>query len=381
MAPIRRSFQQITMPTRSLILHFLLSSVSSCAALLNHTIDDELGDDTTGLLPAYSPQGGWNQGSQCLTCAARLDASLTFDRTWHDSTYHPGDPERVITVGFTGVAVYVYHIVPNQAGSDVTTFTNLSFFLHNESVGQFVHEVDETSNYAYAYNVLVYANTTLPDAEHFLDIRASGPNSSLLLFDYVVYTANMTETTQDASSTSTDIAHPATSHSLDTPTMGSVMCCTGASLAASPGTSVTTPLLGTLLGIAVALLLSLTTFIFLRRRSRKRRQVFAIRQEPRRVEATTVHPVLETGCTSSPHLRELPVVLGIQAQLRAVDGRPSERTSVVDVYADASGDSAGDPRETGSFENELQAIREEVGRLREAVDGVERPPPYETVTR
>lgn len=61
-----------------------------CSVLVNRTIDDQLGDKVTGLMPSYTPTDGWTQGNGCGSCFVTLDASQTVDNTWHDETYIPG---------------------------------------------------------------------------------------------------------------------------------------------------------------------------------------------------------------------------------------------------------------------------------------------------
>ncbi|KAM5534434.1 hypothetical protein V8D89_011901 [Ganoderma adspersum] len=176
---------------------FLLWAVP-VAALVNVTIDDKLGDSRSNLVPQYTPSDGRANGEECTGCALHpgiIDVAQTVDQTWHDGTYHPGNPDQVISLTFDGVAIYVFNIIPNSAGG-ATTLTNLSFFLDHEYVGQFIHIPDQTTNIA--YHVPVYVNESLPDAQHSLDIRATGPNASLVLFDYARYSS----TTDDSSSMS-----------------------------------------------------------------------------------------------------------------------------------------------------------------------------------
>lgn len=50
-------------------------------------IDDQNGDEKTGLLPVYSPSANWQQGATCVSCGLKPNAFYAFDGTWHDSTY------------------------------------------------------------------------------------------------------------------------------------------------------------------------------------------------------------------------------------------------------------------------------------------------------
>lgn len=51
----------------------------------NVTVDDQLGDESTGRQVSYS--GSWSQGSTCDSCLLKPDPSKVLDGTWHDSTY------------------------------------------------------------------------------------------------------------------------------------------------------------------------------------------------------------------------------------------------------------------------------------------------------
>ena len=177
--------------------HIALSLLASCSLWTRHsrglsvnrTIDDELGDVVTGAKPQYSPDGVWNQGTRCSSChigTSQVDVSQTFDGTWHDGTYFVGQPDIEVRATFTGTAVYVYFIVPGSLPS-IFTFMNTTFFIDDEPVGQFTHPPDAAADIS--YRVPVYTNNTLANSEHTLLMRATGTNTSLILFDYIVYTA------------------------------------------------------------------------------------------------------------------------------------------------------------------------------------------------
>ena len=75
---------------------------TASAILVNRTIDDQFGDPTTGTYPTYSPADGWQPGAGCSVCAVRPEA---LDGTWRDTTYHPGDAPRTVTVTFSGTYI------------------------------------------------------------------------------------------------------------------------------------------------------------------------------------------------------------------------------------------------------------------------------------
>ena len=178
----------------STMLSFFLA-LSSLAASVNSepsnvTIDDELGDEMTGLSPVYFPEEDWELGPLCTSCPINffetsLDLSQIYLSTWHEATHQAGEGKTTITMSFTGTAVYVYHIVVNSI-PDVTTLTRLSFVLDGAVVGQYHHTPDASGTIL--YNVPVFVSTGLANTGHTLVIRGVG-SESLLLFDYVMYTS------------------------------------------------------------------------------------------------------------------------------------------------------------------------------------------------
>lgn len=174
-----------------LVLSVVLRAAPAASKPVNQTVDDEKGDSLTGEQPSYGPDGAWAQGAECSTCNINtklVDVNSVFDSTWHDSTHHPGDPDRVITITFNGTAVYVFHLIANVI-SGTTTFTNLTFHIDGEQVGSFTHTPDDTHD-TILYRVPVYQNESLSNAVHTLETRASGPTDSLVLFDFIAYTTD-----------------------------------------------------------------------------------------------------------------------------------------------------------------------------------------------
>ncbi|KAI0673886.1 hypothetical protein C8Q78DRAFT_658019 [Trametes maxima] len=205
------------------------------AISVNHTIDDQTGDSVTGALPDYEPpnvEDNWFQGNLCVHCNMLpnkvIDVSKTFNGTWHDTTYHPGTLERSVAASFTGTAVYVFFIVPNTVPF-TTTLTNLSFSLDDASAGQpFIHIPDSSSDIS--YQVPVFTATNLANTKHTVKVSTGGPNATLMLFDYMIYTAEEPDppsvigTSSSATSTSTSSTRIVTSSSIssfDSGTVGS----------------------------------------------------------------------------------------------------------------------------------------------------------------
>ncbi|OSD04810.1 hypothetical protein PYCCODRAFT_1475879 [Trametes coccinea BRFM310] len=195
------------------------------ANLVNRTIDDQLGDIVTGAVPSKAPDDKWAQAQTCDTCGihpGEVDVSKAHDGTWSDSTYHPGEPDRVITASFAGTAVYVFNLIANTFPY-ITTETNLSFSIDGTYMGQYIHLPDPPSTIL--YNVCVFSTSNLPNQTHTLEIRANGPTASLILFDYIVYTFDeptttsgpSTPSTSSTSSTSSTVSTSTSSHVTSVP--------------------------------------------------------------------------------------------------------------------------------------------------------------------
>ncbi|KAI9059942.1 hypothetical protein FKP32DRAFT_1633776 [Trametes sanguinea] len=160
------------------------------AVLANRTIDDQLGDSVTGAVPSHTPDEGWTTGQTCPGCGihpGEVDPDKTFQGTWTDSTYHPGQPDRVIMASFAGTAVYVYNLIANSFPY-ITTETNMSFSIDGTYMGQYTHLPD--SSQTILYDICVFSTSNLANKPHTLEMRANGPTASLILFDYIIYTVD-----------------------------------------------------------------------------------------------------------------------------------------------------------------------------------------------
>ena len=287
---------------RRLLLCLLPPIVPVSAKLVNVTVDDTAGEDhPDGWTLTFSPSNKWANGQDCPTCHVHsgttpntVDVTQVFAGTWHDSTYYVGEPDHTITVSFTGSAVYVYNIIVNQLPS-TTTFTNISFWIDSDFVGSYTHTPQNTTP-MFEYGVLIYANTSLPNGQHFLVMSAGGPSNSLILFDRLVYTAD----SNDASLTSlngpsftdsipfpssmstaalTSIPFPssmstAAPTSLNDPSFtDSISFPSSISTAASAGSSKSSPpvgaIIGGVVGCVVGLVVALMVFLSLRARRRR----------------------------------------------------------------------------------------------------------------
>ncbi|TFY56141.1 hypothetical protein EVJ58_g7816 [Rhodofomes roseus] len=178
---------------------FLLSLLSTriSATATNRTIDDYYGDSVTGLLPVYS--NNWNYGPTCSVCEAHPEANLTFDASWHDATSNSSSNSTAhnITLTFTGTAIWVYGIMLNALPPPMVVFTNVSFILDGAASGTFVH-VPNPAQEEVEYNVTIYNKTELENAEHTLVmtmVPVQDPNTSVLLFDWAMYSTAGTNST------------------------------------------------------------------------------------------------------------------------------------------------------------------------------------------
>ena len=178
------------MKTISILVRFAMLSQFPCAfSLVNRTIDDLYGDEVTKVVPIYT--GAWVLGSTCSWCwvnSTVADVNQAFDQTWHDTTYHPGDADQVITIQFTGTAIYVFNLIANYIPG-IPTFTNLTFAVDGKMVGAYSHEPEDKVEILYHVPVFTYEG--LANVSHTLEVRATGTNATLVLFDYAIYTVDI----------------------------------------------------------------------------------------------------------------------------------------------------------------------------------------------
>jgi hypothetical protein len=153
--------------------------------LVNRTIDDQFGDPTTGVMPTYHPEANWTQVTNCSGCWAKLDRTLLFNGTCHDSTYFPGVGDQTphtMTFSFYGSAIYIFFVtLPQIAGTIPETHLNIT--LDGQAAGVYNFIPGPTDSYH--YNVSVYSNPYLLAGQHSIVISAE--IQSVMEFDYAVY--------------------------------------------------------------------------------------------------------------------------------------------------------------------------------------------------
>jgi len=193
---------------KQILLLCTLHAIYTNAVAKTVYIDDQNGDEDTGLVPTYTPAQYWEQGSKCPGCALQPNPSLTYDNTWHDATYDPvlrPPGVDVINIFFSGTGIDVYYVKPYSNNTYVTTSMNLSFTLDHSQVGAYSTPSNNDASAGYTYNVLVYSTEGLAMQSHNLTIQSWAAS----LFDYAVYT--VPDTTTSSSSTSSTPAPPSSS--------------------------------------------------------------------------------------------------------------------------------------------------------------------------
>ena len=92
--------------------------------------------------------------------------------------------DRKLTSESLGSAIYVYFIIANTF-PNVTTNTNVTFFIDSQEAGYYAHPPAATADFI--YNVPVFTQEGMDMTSHNLTIASRGDNPSLILFDYLIY--------------------------------------------------------------------------------------------------------------------------------------------------------------------------------------------------
>ncbi|KAJ6562193.1 hypothetical protein B0H19DRAFT_942719 [Mycena capillaripes] len=176
-------------------LWFLILAVCGWVggSAVNRTIDDVFGDSVTGVMVQYLPEVPasdeplWINQTSCAGCLNVPDATLTLDNTWSAARYLANVGSLSLSMKFTGTSIYVFFVVPNfAAGSGLASTVRCDFFIDGIPAGSFTHESDGSGEFA--YNALVYKNTTVSDGDHVLLIETTGADPAIIIFDYAIYT-------------------------------------------------------------------------------------------------------------------------------------------------------------------------------------------------
>ncbi|KAF9454926.1 hypothetical protein P691DRAFT_691072 [Macrolepiota fuliginosa MF-IS2] len=170
--------------------------------LVNVTVDDTVPNPATNARVTYL-DAGWSQCPTMFCPSPRPDPSEALNETWRTSIFDPTQgsntnlsisPPRA-SITFFGSAVYVYCILSLSESSDSTTNSDMLFKIDEEEPGFFSLESQGATSggSAFAYNVLVYANSSLLMDNHTLTIqngRGPGGTKALMMLDYVVFSTN-----------------------------------------------------------------------------------------------------------------------------------------------------------------------------------------------
>ncbi|KAG6840976.1 hypothetical protein C0991_002958 [Blastosporella zonata] len=184
------------------------------SAVTNRTIDDTAGDLITGAKPIYM-NVPWETPA-CGGCKIKPPLDDVFMQTYSALTYMQEKfPFMSIQFSFQGIfflsafvkegstAIYVYFILANNVGPEITSETLANFTLDGQLIETYHHI--PTSSPDYEFNALVFSQDSLPNTNHILLISTSGVDRHLFTsFDYAKYTFDdtlITTSSQSASST------------------------------------------------------------------------------------------------------------------------------------------------------------------------------------
>ncbi|KAJ7107548.1 hypothetical protein C8R44DRAFT_804752 [Mycena epipterygia] len=222
-------------------------------ALSNHTIDD------AGHLVRYIP----STDGLCVGCTPTDQyghSQLNNGTVTTYSVVDDSDVVRTIEINFTGSAIYIY-----LAAAWVPTVLNqqFGFLLDGAIVGDPAIFFTATSASTARYNILGYANTSIPDGAHTFQILLS--QKTTVNFDYAIYSSS-----NDPETTSSSVTPSATSN------RSISVSVTTAPPASTPKKKITVAaIVGGVVGVvgAIAFSLALASTILLCPRSRRRRTI------------------------------------------------------------------------------------------------------------
>ncbi|KAJ7573503.1 hypothetical protein C8J56DRAFT_804381, partial [Mycena floridula] len=157
-------------------------------------LDDTFGDPVYGAQLAYSADD-WAYGPNCTACSSKPDPARTYNGSWHDTSQFGKSPSINATISFSGTSVGVYGILDSAQG----TPTDLTFILDGKNTTRYLHEnVSPTKQHNFVYNVPFFTAESLSPGPHTLYMQvgdAEAKRNSVLLLDYIAYTAVPTNTT------------------------------------------------------------------------------------------------------------------------------------------------------------------------------------------
>ncbi|KAK0216424.1 hypothetical protein EDD85DRAFT_995841 [Armillaria nabsnona] len=261
------------------ILPFLLLHLTVAGQLINHTIDDTLGDELTGFKVQYCPYSQpsngsalvWKNALQCSDCAIVPDRSLAMNDTWTSATYFSSLGNMSAELTFHGSAIYIYLIVSNYPQSTgLVSEVICDFRMDGEIVGSYNHMTDGT--YRFEYDVLAYNNTALNDDDHTFLIETTGTQSSYIIFDYALYTNSQPSvtgpTTQSPGSTTSESVGTSRSSVYVSSSSSSSLAPSSSAVPLSPH-SVKALTAGITVGVSALIIFPVSLVLYIRRRRRR----------------------------------------------------------------------------------------------------------------
>ncbi|KAK7044184.1 hypothetical protein VNI00_007904 [Paramarasmius palmivorus] len=184
---------------------------------ITRIIDDELGDEVTGVKPIYSGDG-WALGSTCTGCP-ELDPSQTQNGTWHYNYRKANESSIGINITFTGVAVSAWTIrpdkIPGIAGEDLQYAVDV--YLDDQvATGLYGPPVNEGNTFSYRHQM--YSNSSLSNTTHVLQMRNNQGQDTIFFFDFVQYVFDDGLPDEENSVNTPTVASSTKSDSTDRPT-------------------------------------------------------------------------------------------------------------------------------------------------------------------
>ncbi|KAF8877506.1 hypothetical protein BD779DRAFT_107152 [Infundibulicybe gibba] len=191
MPSVRGEVMWKTKARRPFLAFTLLIQVSN-SILVNHTIDDSLGDLQTGLKVQYFPltdgsEPVWkSQDTSNDTCFVNPDPTEAHFNTWSSASCSGSDTVSA-TFSFHGTAIYIYFIISScLLHSGFVNAANCDFWVDGQFVGNYMQF---PAVGVFGYNTLVYANDSLSNSLHTFAIQPR--DNSFLIFDYAEYTTDL----------------------------------------------------------------------------------------------------------------------------------------------------------------------------------------------
>ncbi|KAJ3556387.1 hypothetical protein NM688_g2052 [Phlebia brevispora] len=177
--------------------------------------------------PRNAVEISYDQFTEFEICAASYTPIYKGSPAVHcpytDAAYLPeykGRLDPLVRLTEIGSAFYLYGILSHSTANP-TSAEDLYFFVDDQAVGHFTYTPPDPGNNTYSYNVLLYANNTIPPGVHNFKMQNGLPNGtvSLVLLDYAIYSQDPEDfVTSTTSSTSTSSSSTSSTPSPPSPT-------------------------------------------------------------------------------------------------------------------------------------------------------------------